>query len=64
MQDLGGSKGRNNTQLRKEILELTDRVYHSWKEVRNTVNLHVASEDIRRELRTMPIVKQMPVKGF
>lgn len=47
VQDLGGSKGRNNTQLRKEILELTDRVYHSWKEVRNTFNLHVASEDIR-----------------
>ena len=61
MQDLGGSKGRNNTQLRKEILELTDR---RWKEVRNTFNLHVASEDIRRELRTKPIVKQMPVKGF
>jgi hypothetical protein len=35
--DLGGSNDRNNSQLKKEILELTDRLYHSWKEVRNTI---------------------------
>ena len=63
MQDLGGSRGSNNTQLRKEILELTDRVYHSWKEVRNTFNLHLASEDIRK-LRAKAHRKQMPMKNF
>jgi hypothetical protein len=33
VQDLG-ARSDNNSQLKKEILELTDRLYHSWKEVR------------------------------
>lgn len=36
VQDLGGSKDSSNSQLKKEILELTDRLYHSWKEESNT----------------------------
>ncbi|XP_028399492.1 transmembrane protein 245-like [Dendronephthya gigantea] len=35
VQELGGAKDKNNSHLKKEILELTDRLYHSWKEESN-----------------------------